>query len=168
MCKLTHSATHRLLCDGLVEAKLQGVKLHYCEMIDAVSFARALTSSSLSAFCCSYLTFVEHGGSTAFLATLTAGLTSMRNLEHLNVNFIESFGDEPVDCEGFVRTTASCSRLKRLVLGLRSYTATMDAALAFCLQTTTCIEDITITCPKMALPFGQSCQDKLYHPAPSF
>jgi hypothetical protein len=48
---------------------------------------------------------------------------------------IDSVGDEPVDCEGFVRATASCPRLKRLTLSLPSYTMTMDAALADCPKT---------------------------------
>jgi hypothetical protein len=119
-------------------------------MIGAVSFARALTSSSLFAFHYSHLTFVDHGGATAFLSTLTAGLPSMRNLEDLDVDLIDSVGEEPVDCESFVRAAASCPRLKRLVLSLPSYTATMDAALAHCLQTRTKIEDITIMCRKTA------------------
>jgi hypothetical protein len=75
----------------------------------------------------------------------------MRNLEDLEVDLIARVGNEPfLDCEGFVRAAASCPRLKRLVLSLRSYTATMDAALAYCLQNRTSIKDITITCLKMA------------------
>jgi hypothetical protein len=62
-CKLTDPASHRLFCAGLPETKAQGVKLHMFETIDAVSFARALTSSSLSAFHFSELKCVEHGGS---------------------------------------------------------------------------------------------------------
>jgi hypothetical protein len=46
-CKLTDPASHCLFCAGLAKAKVQDVKLHCCEMIGAVSFARALTSSSL-------------------------------------------------------------------------------------------------------------------------
>jgi hypothetical protein len=74
----------------------------------------------------------------------------MRKLEDLDVDLIECDGEEPVDCEGFVRATASCPSLKRLVLRLRSYTATMDAAMAYCLQNRTSIEDITIICPETA------------------
>jgi hypothetical protein len=149
-CELTDPASHCHFCAGLSETKVQGVKLYCCKMIDAVAFARALTSSSLSAFRYSRIEFVDHGGSIAFLATLTVGLPFMRNLEDLDVDLIKSVGDEPVDCESFVRATASCPRLKRLVLSLRSYTATMDAALAYCLQTRTSIENITIICLKTA------------------
>jgi hypothetical protein len=66
----------------------------------------------------------------------------MRNLEDLDVDLIESVGDE-----GFVRATASCPRLKRLVFSVRSFTVTMDAAIAYCLQKRTSIEDVTIICP---------------------
>jgi hypothetical protein len=151
--KLTDPATHRRFCAGIAEARVQGVHLHCCEMIDAVSFARALTSSSLKTFRYSTLTFVELDDSTAFLSTLAAGLPSMRNLEDLDVELIAFVfvGNLPVlDCECIVRAAASCPRLKRLVLSLLSYTATMDAALAYCLQTRTSLEDMTIDCPKTA------------------
>jgi hypothetical protein len=149
-CELTDPASHCHFCAGLSETKVQGVKLNCCEMFDAVSLARALTSSNLSAFRSSHLEFVEHGGSTDFLSTLTAGLPFMKNLEDLEVDLIESVGGEPVDCESFVRATASCPRLKRLVLSLRSNSATKDAAIAYCRQTRTNIEDNTIKGSKTA------------------
>jgi hypothetical protein len=76
--KLTDQATHRRFCAGIAEARVQGVNLFSCEMIDAVSFARALTSSSLKTFRYSNLTFVElDDSSTAFQSTLAAKLPFM-------------------------------------------------------------------------------------------